>query len=85
MTKEEYVKRVVKKLKCSGSKREEIKKQLDSDIASELENGEGMENIISRMGTPESLAQEFNENFPEEERKAAKKKKTVRWLVLWRS
>lgn len=75
MTKEEYVKRVAKKLKCSGSKREEIKKQLDSDIASELENGEGMENIISRMGTPESLAQEFNENFPEEERKAAKKKK----------
>ena len=38
MNQEKYVIAVLKKLKCSGSKKKEIRKELESDIAAALEN-----------------------------------------------
>lgn len=82
MTREKYVKSIVKKLKCSGAKKQEIEKWLESDILTALEGGEPMESIIERMGTPENAAKEFNDNFPPEELKAAGRNKKIKIAVI---
>ena len=73
-----YVKSIVKKLRCSGTKKQEIKKWLESDISAAIEGGESMESIRERMGTPENAAKEFNDNFPPEELRAAGRSKKVK-------
>jgi len=78
MTREKYVKSIVKKLKCSSTKKQEIKKWLESDISAAIEGGEPIESIIERMGTPENAAKEFNDNFPPEELKAAVRNKRIK-------
>lgn len=75
MNQEKYIKAVLKKLRCSGGKKGEIRRELESDISAALENGEGLEEIMARMGSPASLAGEFNENFSKEEIMAFKRKK----------
>lgn len=75
MTAEKYVNTVVRRVKCSRSKRKEIRQQLLSDISAAEENGEEIENILGRMGNVHTLAKEFNENLPEVERKKYKRKK----------
>ena len=75
MNQEKYVIAVLKKLKCSGSKKKEIRKERESDIAAALENGESLEEIMARMGSPASLAGEFNDNFSKEEITAFKRRK----------
>ncbi len=68
-----YIKAVVRKLKCSGTKKKEIAKQLRSDIGIALEEGRTMDQIFSEMGSASQLAEEFNENMPKEELKKAKR------------
>lgn len=82
MTREKYVKSIVKKLKCSRTKKQEIKKWLESDISAAIEGGEPMESIVERMGTPENAAKEFNDNFPPEELKAAGRNKKIKIAVI---
>jgi len=82
MTREKYVKSIVKRLKCSGAKKQEIKKWLESDISAAIEGGEPMESIMERMGTPENAAKEFNDNFPAEELKAAGRNKKIKIAVI---
>lgn len=74
MQQEEYIKSVVRKLQCSGQKKEEIEKELVSDIQTALANGESWEEIENRMGTSEQLAKEFNENLTPEELAGRKRK-----------
>ena len=81
MTKEKYIKEVVKKLKCSTEKKKEIAKQLESDIQIAMENGETMEGIIESMGTPESIAEEFNANLTDAEVAAVKKAKKRKRII----
>ncbi len=66
MTAETYVNQIVKKVKCPKQKRSEIAKQLLADIYTELEQGEQLERIMLRMGEPIAVAEEFNQNLPEE-------------------
>lgn len=75
MNQEKYIKAVLKKLRCSGSKKKEIQRELESDISAALENGESLEEIMVRMGNPVSLAGEFNDNFSKEEVAAFKRRK----------
>ncbi|MBQ6885984.1 MAG: DUF3887 domain-containing protein [Lachnospiraceae bacterium] len=82
MTKERYIKEVVKGLKCSKAKKKEIARQLESDIQIALENGETMESIVESMGTPESMATAFNENLSEAEQAAMKKAKRQRNIAI---
>ena len=63
MTKQDYVKQVVKKLNCPQDKKADIEKQLLSDIEIALGEGRRLEDILTEMGEPEALAKEFNENF----------------------
>ncbi len=80
MKQEKYIRLVLKKLKCSGQKKNEIKKELESDILSAKESGETLDEVMARMGTPNSLAAEFNDNFSPEELKAFKRKRL--WKIL---
>lgn len=82
MTKEVYVKSIIKRLKCTNVKKKELARQLEADITAELSNGESMEKIIERMGSAESVAEDFNENFSEEECRAAVKAKRIKIVLL---
>ena len=62
---EKYVKQIVKALRCSKAKREDIKKQLTADIVTAQEQGESEEEIMARMGTAKEIASELNASFPE--------------------
>ena len=82
MTKQDYVKQVVKKLDCPQDKRADIEKQLLSDIEIALGEGRQLDEILAEMGEPEALAKEFNENFGSEEKASGKKKRTIMVLLI---
>lgn len=77
MTEKKYIRQVTGKLLCSRKKKDEIRRELESDIHSALEQGEALEEILSRMGSPRTVAEEFNAVFPEAEQKAAKRRKRL--------
>lgn len=60
---EQYLKKISQHLCCAENKKMEIIKDLESDIRIAMENGEDWDTICERMGTPEEVAAEFNENF----------------------
>lgn len=78
MTAETYVNQIVKKVKCPKQKRSEIRKQLLADIGIEMEGGESLEKIMLRMGEPIAIAEEFNQNITEEEKKKYKRGNAVK-------
>lgn len=65
----QYINGIVRKIKCGGEKKKEIKKQLLTDINFRLEQGESLGDIMSQMGSIEEIAEGFNENMPETEQK----------------
>ena len=75
MSAEKYVKDIVSKIKCSGTKRKEIEAQLLSDISMRMEQGETLEQIMESMGTAQEIADAFCQDMSETERKAQRKKK----------
>lgn len=77
MDERNYVQQVVKHLKCSKAKREEVRKELLADIASAAEAGESWQQIRARMGMPKAAAKEFNDNFSPEERQKYRNKKIL--------
>lgn len=82
MTRETYVKAVIKKIKCSNAKKRKIRQQLLSDIGTAQENGETFEQIAKRMGPPASVAAEFNENMASDEIKKYRRSKRLKIGVL---
>ena len=80
MNAEQYVNAVAKKVKCGKDRKREIKKQLMADIETRMEQGERPEEIISRMGTAEEMADGFNETIPAAEQKQYKRNKTLKIL-----
>ena len=79
---EKYVRQIIKKLKCSGKKRKEIRRQLVADIAEQLEGGDSEQVIFQRMGTPEEIAEEFNSSFSAEEQKKHKRETWAKRLTV---
>ena len=77
MNQKTYIQKVYRQLRCTKAKKREIAKQLESDISSAIENGENMEQICERMGSPQEVAADFNENLSEEEKKKAKRNKRI--------
>lgn len=63
MNRETYLELVLKNLLCSNKEKRRIYKDLQSDIEAAIENGESWIAIQERLGTPEELAMEFNENL----------------------
>lgn len=66
MDEQKYVKEVGKHLQCSKEKRMEIEQQLAGDIQAAMDHGESFEEILNRMGTAKSVAEEFNANLKAE-------------------
>ena len=67
-----YINQIVRRLKCSRKRREEIKRQLLSEVDEERENStQALENALE-------IAEEFNNSFSEEEKKAYKKEKLLK-------
>lgn len=77
MTEKKYIQRVARKLLCSKERKTEIRRELESDIHSAMEQGEPLEDIFRRMGNADSVAAEFNSNFPERERRSASRRKRL--------
>lgn len=71
-----YINQIVRRLKCSRKRREEIKRQLLSEVDEERENStQALENALE-------IAEEFNNSFSEEEKKIYKKEKLLKMAVL---
>lgn len=77
-----YIRQIMKRLKCSKSQREEIKKQLISEIKVVVETGENEQDVMKRMGTPAEIAEEFNSSFSEEEKKKYRKEKWKKRIAI---
>jgi len=69
MSADQYINKIVRKLKCSGARKKEIRKELWTDFNCRLEQGEKAEDIISQMGTVKEIADSFNENISEKEKR----------------
>lgn len=59
MTRDEYIKSIIKELDCGKKQKKRIQSDLENDINMALSHGETMAEIIDRMGTPEEIAQDF--------------------------
>lgn len=82
MSAEQYVNIIIKKIRCSKQKRNEIKQQLLSDISISLENGEDLDRIIARMGSVDAVAREFNQNMPKEELQEYKRFRNLKTAIV---
>lgn len=81
MNAEQYVKEVAKRIKCDGKKKKEIKRQLLTDINLRLQQGEKLEEVIAHMGTAFEIAESFNENISEEDRKKYRRNKVLKIII----
>lgn len=71
-----YINQIIRKLKCSKKRREEIKRQLISEM------DEGLKDSVQSPGNPAEIAEEFNNSFSEEEKKVYKKEKWMKIVGL---
>lgn len=66
MTKETYVRAIVRNLRLPHKIKRRIKNDLLNDFIVRMEAGESQEQIIADMGAPEKVAAEFHENFSDQ-------------------
>lgn len=73
MKQELYFKKLERALGCAGNKKAGVLEDLRADVGEALSQGETWEQIMARMGTPEELARELNENMGVEGKAAGKR------------
>lgn len=78
MNEKAYAKAVARRLACSKARRDEFVRDLESDIAASLAEGETWEQVEARMGDPREVAYEFNEGLSEGELAAGRKRRRLR-------
>lgn len=71
-----YMRKLRKKLQCSGRRRKEIVRQMTLEVEARIEQGESEEEVLEQMGTPGEIAKEFNAAFSSEEKR---KYRTEKW------
>ncbi len=81
MNANQYVNVVIKKIKCNGRKKEEIKRQLLTDIDMRMGQGERLEEIISEMGSVQEIADSFNETISPTEQKKYRRNKALKIIL----
>ena len=69
MTAQQYVDEIAGRIKCSGKRRSEIKKELLSEINARIEDGMSPDDALSEMGTVSDVADSYNDNMPDAEKK----------------
>lgn len=82
MEQQKYIQKTAKKLQCNKKRRSEFTRQLTSDIESALEYGEEWNAIQERLGTPEEVARDFNENLGEAATAYRKKRALLLGLAI---
>lgn len=82
MSPEKYVKQVTRKVLCSKSKKCDIERQLLAEIEERMQGGEALTDILSSMGSVEEMAEDFNESISEAEKKACKRQKFCKILLV---
>lgn len=78
MNAKKYVGAITKRIKCAGKTKKEIKRQLLTDINAKVEQGETLENVIAGMGSVAEIAESFNENLSEKERRQYARNKALK-------
>ncbi len=78
----QYINQIARNVKCGGAKKKEIRKQLLMDIDFRLEQGEELEHIISQMGTAKEIADSFNEELSEQEKKVFVRNRGLKIVTL---
>ncbi len=81
MDEKRYVNAVARKLKCGGKRKKEIKRQLLSDIQMRENQGERLEEIISRMGKAEEIAESFNESISAKEQRRYARNRVLKIVI----
>lgn len=81
MNEQQYVNAIARKIKCTGNRKKEIKKQLLMDIQMRVKQGEELNEIISQMGTAVEIADGFNENISLEEQKRYARNKVLKIVI----
>lgn len=76
-----YIRQIVRQLKCSKVKKEEIRKQLTADYQAAAESGDSDAQIQARLGSVKEIVEAFNNSFPEEEARAFLRQKRLRILL----
>ena len=75
MDAERYVNNIVRKIKCTKTRKKEIKNQLLSDITARKELGETIEQIIESMGSVQEIADAFCQNLSDTDKKEYRRKR----------
>ena len=81
MNKEQYVKKILKHIMAPGKTKARIRADILSGIESKEEQGLTMEEIVSQMGSPREVAEDFNQNDPES---AGSRKRRCSLGASWR-
>lgn len=81
MNAETYVNSIVKKIACSGKRKNDIRMQLLAEIEERTSQGENLNEIMTRMGSVKEVADSFNESIPEEEKKKFKRIQNLKVLL----
>ena len=67
MKKEQYIRKILKNIKVTDKTKERIKYDIQTEIESMEESGLTVNEIISKKGTPEKVANEFNQSYSDTE------------------
>lgn len=81
MTAEEYVKKIVKKVMCNKQKKKDIQRQLLAEIEERVSGGEELESVIAQMGSITEIAESFNDNISNIEKKRYRNKKLIKVVI----
>lgn len=81
MTAESYVNGIVKKIRCGGKRKREIRKQLLAEVRLRMEQGYSLQKVIGEMGSVKEIADSFNENIPDGDRKRYTKTRLLMLLL----
>ncbi len=77
MTKETYVKKIVKRVRCDKKRRQDIGRELLTEIQERMSGGEALEDIMREMGSIREIADSFNESLSEADRKKYRQKRLL--------
>ncbi len=81
MNDKQYVRAIVRRIRCGGRKKKEIQKQLLADIDLRVRQGESIETVISGMGSIAEVADSFNETILPKEQKQYSRNRRLKIIV----
>lgn len=81
MDKEHYINKILQGIHCSRAKKKEIRRQFETDIDARIEDGGSLESIMEDMGSAEEIANSFNDNLSDAEKKQYRSTRILKILL----